>query len=421
MLFTQSHNLKKVLLILCLFTTEAFSVDNPYDAPPPPIDKTPSKAAIVGSAFVAFILPILFIIALQKTLTTIEIGMLISKPDFPDYLVLNQDHQSIVERCCSCIENKIPLPGGGVFFYGPPGNGKTAIVNYIGYKSNAVIIPISPANICKSPFGNVPPNPTGALKQIFNIASTYYAATGTPVILFFDEVDFVSSRRDVALDLKTKSLTAQFLMEASAASEKEGVYLFAASNYPEIMDTATLRDGRIGEKILFNNPELKEISAMFKNILNKYSNTNFADADIKPIAEKAYEAGLSRACITEAIKRAGCSFYIKHLSDKKLFKSPDIIDRVIDYVVSFFKKQKGNSTIAMKKILERLNDEHKQAFLTELQQGVLDAQRSQKTIDSIRNLQLKKDCSAIDLNKTASKSLHNTYYQTPPAFVATIA
>lgn len=344
-----------------------------------------------------------FILIIQKGENLARAAALISKPQFPDYLILNPEHQELVDRACSCIENKIPIPGGGVFLYGPPGNGKTAIINYIAFKSNAVIMPISPANVCRVPMGNMPPDFPSNLKGLFSTAELYYSLTGTPVVLLFDEADFLCTRRDKVSEMQSKCLAAQFLMEASYAAEKQGLYLFAASNYLEIIDTATLRDGRIGEKILFENPKEDEIKVMFTNILKKYSEASFTTKEINPLAKQAFESDLSRAGVAEALKRAGSSFFVKNLKNELKFDSPNIAERFITLFLSYFKEPENNSMVAMKKILEKVTDDNKKLFLKELELGIKGAKASQDVVTNIRKLQLKQDnLSLADINVKSS-------------------
>ena len=185
--------------------------------------------------------------------------------------------------------------GVGLLLYGPPGVGKTYIVNAIAGESNANVIIARINQIVDMYTGNTEKN----LHAIFE-----QARHNTPCIIFFDELDALGVKRggggeggeSSALRLAVN----QFLVEMNGVEENpEGIFVIGATNQPWDIDPALKRSGRFGDSVYIRPPTYKERKATFdlytqnkqRGRLNfgrlARATAGYSPADIKRICDKA--------------------------------------------------------------------------------------------------------------------------------------
>ena len=76
------------------------------------------------------------------------------------------------------------------------------------------------------------------------------ARNSAPCVIFFDELDALCPRRSEGDNSSTSRVVNQMLTEMDGVEGRQGVFLMAASNRPDIIDPAVLRPGRL-DKILY--------------------------------------------------------------------------------------------------------------------------------------------------------------------------
>ncbi|KAL8142822.1 hypothetical protein V2J09_015854 [Rumex salicifolius] len=129
----------------------------------------------------------------------------------------------------------------GFLLYGPPGCGKTLIAKAVANEACANFIHIKGPELLNKYVGES----ELAVRTIFSRARTC-----APCILFFDEVDALTTKRGKEGGWVVERLLNQLLIELDGADQRKGVYVIGATNRPEVMDQAVLRPGRFG-KLLF--------------------------------------------------------------------------------------------------------------------------------------------------------------------------
>lgn len=146
----------------------------------------------------------------------------------------------------------MPVPRG-ILLYGPPGTGKTQIARVLASQSGLAFLAASSSDIKASHIGASGEK----VKQLFEKARAQ-----APCILFLDELDTVARSRDGG-DVMTTEIVAQMLQELDGISTKKGqVFLLAASNHPDSIDSALL--SRLERKIEIGLPDRPSREAILR-------------------------------------------------------------------------------------------------------------------------------------------------------------
>ncbi|MEM0074688.1 MAG: AAA family ATPase [Candidatus Micrarchaeaceae archaeon] len=222
-----------------------------------------------------------------------------SNLSFKDIIGLEKQKEMIYENIILAIRKPELLRaygkklGLGVLFYGPPGNGKTYIVNAIAGETQSNVIVVRIHEIVDMYAGNTEKN----LHAVFEQARAH-----TPCILFFDEIDALGMKREGSGDQMSYMRMAvnAFLTEMDGVEKNpEGIFVIGATNQPWDMDPALKRSGRFGERIYFPPPNYKARKGAFKyNTRNMplgrisfgrlaRATMGYSQADISDICDKA--------------------------------------------------------------------------------------------------------------------------------------
>src|SRR6202034_162282 len=156
------------------------------------------------------------------------------------------DMQEIVEflrdpEKCQRLGGRIPR---GVLLVGPPGTGKTLLARAVAGEANVPFFSISGSDFVEMFVG------VGAsrVRDMFE-----QAKKNAPCIIFIDEIDAVGRHRGAGLgggnDEREQTLN-QLLVEMDGFEANEGVILIAATNRPDVLDTALLRPGRFDRQVV---------------------------------------------------------------------------------------------------------------------------------------------------------------------------
>jgi cell division protease FtsH len=171
------------------------------------------------------------------------------------------------------LGGKIPK---GVLLVGPPGTGKTLLARAIAGEANVPFFTISGSDFVEMFVG------VGAsrVRDMFE-----QGKKNAPCIIFIDEIDAVGRHRGAGLgggnDEREQTLN-QLLVEMDGFESNEGVILIAATNRPDVLDTALLRPGRFDRQVVVPNPDVNGRERILRVHMRKVPLA--ADVDPKTIA-----------------------------------------------------------------------------------------------------------------------------------------
>ncbi len=153
------------------------------------------------------------------------------------------------------LGGKIPK---GALLIGPPGTGKTLIAKAMAGEAQVPFFSISGSDFVEMFVG------VGAsrVRDLFR-----QAREKAPCIIFIDEIDAVGRSRGKNMvqgnDERENTLN-QLLVEMDGFSSEKGVIIVAATNRPDVLDSALLRPGRFDRQISIDKPDLKGREQIFK-------------------------------------------------------------------------------------------------------------------------------------------------------------
>jgi cell division protease FtsH len=182
----------------------------------------------------------------------------------------------------------------GVLLVGAPGTGKTLLARAVAGEADVPFYSISGSDFVEMFVG------VGAsrVRDLFDQGKKH-----APCLIFIDEIDAVGRQRGAGLggghDEREQTLN-QLLVEMDGFDSNEGIILIAATNRPDILDSALLRPGRFDRRIVVNMPDVKGREEILRVHVRKIPLDK--DLDLKVIARST--PGFSGADIANVVNEA---------------------------------------------------------------------------------------------------------------------
>jgi cell division protease FtsH len=182
----------------------------------------------------------------------------------------------------------------GVLLVGPPGTGKTLIARAVAGEAGVPFISITGSDFMEMFVG------VGAarVRDLFQTARKQ-----APAIIFVDEIDSIGRKRGAGLggghDEREQTLN-QMLSEMDGFEATEGIVMIAATNRPDILDSALLRPGRFDRQIMVPLPTQEERI----EILKVHFRDKKIDADVAIDVIARGTPGMSGADLSNLVNEA---------------------------------------------------------------------------------------------------------------------
>ncbi|MHA1864979.1 MAG: CDC48 family AAA ATPase [Candidatus Heimdallarchaeaceae archaeon] len=294
-----------------------------------------------------------FINALKEITPTAVREVFIESPNVPFSKVGGLD--KVIEEIREAIEWPLTHPEAfkqigikpprGILLYGPPGCGKTLIARAVATESEANFISVKGPEILSKWVGES----EKAIREVFR-----KARMAAPSIIFFDEIDSLTPIRGMSSDSNvTERVISQLLTELDGLEELKDIVVLAATNRPDMVDTALLRPGRFDRLIYIKPPNKRGREKIFKiytenmplaedvNVKELAEVTDgFVGSDIEALCREAGMRALREDFNATKVKAAHFKEALKNIHPTV---TPDVL-KYYDKIAERFKKTTQIST-----------------------------------------------------------------------------
>jgi cell division protease FtsH len=214
------------------------------------------------------------------------------------------------------LGGKIPK---GALLIGPPGTGKTLLAKAMAGEAQVPFFSLSGSDFVEMFVGVGASRVRDLFKQ---------AREKAPCIIFIDEIDAIGRARGknamMSNDERENTLN-QLLVEMDGFGGDTGIIILAATNRPDVLDSALLRPGRFDRQISIDRPDVKGRQEIFKVHLGPIKISE--SLDIYKLAEQT--PGFAGADIANVCNEAALIAARKGKSGVEMQDFQDAIDRVI--------------------------------------------------------------------------------------------
>lgn len=216
------------------------------------------------------------------------------------------------------LGGKIPK---GALLIGPPGTGKTLLAKAVAGEASVPFFSLSGSDFVEMFVG------VGASRVRDLFAQ---AKAKAPCIIFIDEIDAIGRARGKTIvpggNDERESTLNQLLAEMDGFTSNSGVIILAATNRPDVLDSALLRPGRFDRQIAIDRPDLKGREAIFKVHLQPLKKLA---KDVNPERLAEQTPGFAGAEIANVCNEAALIAARKNKDIVDMEDFQDAIDRVI--------------------------------------------------------------------------------------------
>ncbi|QEC45899.1 ATP-dependent zinc metalloprotease FtsH [Pseudobacter ginsenosidimutans] len=216
----------------------------------------------------------------------------------------------------TALGGKIPK---GALLVGPPGTGKTLLAKAMAGEAQVPFFSMSGSDFVELFVGVGASRVRDLFKQ---------AREKAPCIIFIDEIDAIGRARGknaIMSNDERESTLNQLLVEMDGFSGESGIIVLAATNRPDVLDTALLRPGRFDRQISIDKPDLKGREHIFKVHLKPIKISE--KVDIHKLAEQT--PGFAGADIANICNEAALIAARKGKQSVEMEDFQDAVDRVI--------------------------------------------------------------------------------------------
>ncbi|TCD57192.1 ATP-dependent zinc metalloprotease FtsH [Synechococcus sp. BS55D] len=207
----------------------------------------------------------------------------------------------------------------GVLLVGPPGTGKTLLAKAIAGEAGVPFFSLSGSEFVEMFVG------VGAsrVRDLFKRAKE-----NSPCLIFIDEIDAVGRQRGAGIgggnDEREQTLN-QLLTEMDGFEGNSGIIIIAATNRPDVLDSALMRPGRFDRQVTVDAPDIKGRLS----ILEVHSRNKKLDSDLSLDSIARRTPGFTGADLANLLNEAAILTARRRKDAIGLAEIDDAVDRII--------------------------------------------------------------------------------------------
>ncbi|KAF6073552.1 nuclear VCP like [Phyllostomus discolor] len=244
---------------------------------------------------------------LQKKADAVGLEFQISSVKFED---VGGNDTTLKEVCKMLIHMRHPevyqhlgvVPPRGVLLHGPPGCGKTLLAHAIAGELDLPILKVAATEIVSGVSGESEQKLRGLFER---------AVSNAPCVLFIDEIDAITPKREVASKDMERRIVAQLLTcmdDLNSVAATARVLVIGATNRPDSLDPALRRAGRFDREICLGIPDEASRERILQTLCRKlrlpetshfrhlaHLTPGFVGADLMALCREAAVCAVSRA------------------------------------------------------------------------------------------------------------------------------
>lgn len=193
----------------------------------------------------------------------------------------------------------------GILLSGPPGTGKTTIAKAIANSAGLSFFNLKMDEIVSKWVGESEKN----LSRLFEAA-----LAASPSVIFIDEADSIGKKRGGGANQQwAENLLNHLLQLVDGVIRTENIYIIAATNRPDLVDSALKRSGRLNKVIEVPLPNFEQRAHLFNLYLSRLT----LEENIDPASLAKVTEGKSGADIRAICNQAGLNAFKREAGNKK--------------------------------------------------------------------------------------------------------
>ena len=228
-------------------------------------------------------------------------------------------------------------PPKGILMYGPPGSGKTMLARAVATESESNFISIKGPEVFSKWVGES----EKAIREVFR-----KARMAAPAVIFLDEIDSLTPRRGMGMSDSgvSERVISQLLTEMDGITTLQDIVVIAATNRPDMVDSAVLRPGRFDRLIYVPEPDEKSRLQVFKIYTKGMPIATDVDYNALTTATKYYSGADIESLCREAAMHAlrhdvnSCEVTMKDFQDALKEMGPSITPDMEKWYKSFMQQ-----------------------------------------------------------------------------------
>ncbi|NXH74244.1 NVL protein, partial [Hydrobates tethys] len=254
------------------------------------------------------------------------------------------------------------VPPRGFLLHGPPGCGKTLLAQAIAGELELPMLKVAATEIVSGVSGESEQK----LRELFE-----QAVSSAPCVLFIDEIDAITPKREVASKDMERRIVAQFLTcmdDLNNVAATTQVLVIGATNRPDSLDPALRRAGRFDREICLGIPDEAAREKILRTLCRKLKlpesfefhhlarlTPGYVGADLMALCREAAVCTVNRVLIKSEKQKRKCIYTGGNTAEESMGIGTDILDE-LQRLLDLLKKQDPLPEEQLQKLCIEMND-----------------------------------------------------------------